>query len=128
MNTFIIILNILLFSLILYNFIGKTNNIIENLVSDISEDKGSIDACPVEQRDIVFSCDQKMERLFRELNSIKQQMPEVDHLVRKWNRNIDINKRNAIIVSAMAQNKGQEEQRKLDKHASEKEDELNALA
>ena len=125
MNTFIIILNILLFSLILYNFIGKTNNIIENLVS---EDKGSIDACPVEQRNIVFSCDQKMNRLFRGLNSIKQQMPEIDHKIRKRNQHIGINERNAVIVSALAQKKGNEEQKKLDDKAAEEEDALNELA
>ena len=125
MNTFIIILNILLFSLIVYNIIGKTNNIIENLVS---EEKGSIDACPVEQRNIVFSCDQKMDRLFRGLNSIKQQMPEIDHKVRKQNPHININRRNATIVSAMAQKKGNEEQKKLDDKAAEEEDALNELA
>ena len=122
MNTFIIILNILLFSLIVYNIIGKTNNIIENLVS---EEKGSIDACPVEQRNIVFSCDQKMDRLFRGLNSIKQQMPEIDHKVRKQNPHININRRHktkdGFIIGDWAvrqrrnkKNLSKEKQKKLD--------------
>tara|TARA_B100001123_G_C14956653_1_gene885929 strand:- start:92 stop:481 length:390 start_codon:yes stop_codon:yes gene_type:complete len=127
-NIFIIILNILLFSLIFYNIIGKTNNIIENLTSKDTKNPTSFDICPETQKEDVFSCTPKMNRLFRELNTIKRGIAEEDNLLQNQNRVINVNMRNAILVGAKAQQKGDEEEAKLDKKTSEKENELNQLA
>jgi len=127
-NIFIIILNILLFSLIFYNIIRNTDNIIENLEQKDTKSLANIDACSVEQKKTVFSCVPKMDRLFRELNIIKQGIAEEDNLIQKQNSTIHVNLRNSIFVGAKAQHKGKEKAADLDKKTREHEDELNQLA
>ena len=58
MRSFIILLNVLLISLILYSFLGKTNTIIENL-----------QGCPTDRRNIIYRNQANINRLFSRLNT-----------------------------------------------------------
>ena len=91
MNTFIIILNLLLFSLILHNIIGKTNKIIE-----------SLDECPKDTTNIVYSCKQKLDRFFNEMTSVKAQLERLDNSINKQKQVIRRNKKVAQATTQKA--------------------------
>ena len=92
MSTFIIILNILLFSLILYNIIGSTNKIIENL-----------EGCPSDEQNLVYACQIKLDRFFSEYETVKSQMSPLQKLIRTQAQGIRQNKRSAEGVTRKAQ-------------------------
>ncbi|MBN20727.1 MAG: hypothetical protein CL678_05500 [Bdellovibrionaceae bacterium] len=103
MRTFIIILNILLFSLILYNIIGNTNKIIENL-----------EGCPRDEQNLVYACQMKLDRFFSEYDTVKAQLSPLHKLINTQKKAIHYNKRTAEGVTRKAQDELRAADKSLD--------------
>ena len=103
MRTFIIILNILLFSLILYSIIGTTNKIIENL-----------EGCPNDEQNLVYACKIKLDRFFSEYDTVKSQLAPLHKLINTQKRVIHYNKRTAEGVTRTAQDQLRAADKSLD--------------
>ena len=81
MKYFIIILNILLVTLLLYNIITKSNKIIEHLQN-----------CPKDKKESVYKQESKIERLFSEINILNSKASEYENKIKENEKNIIMNK------------------------------------
>ena len=108
MRYFVILLNILLISLILYYFLGKTNSIIENL-----------EGCPIDKKNIIYRNQANINRLFSELNTTKALCStDLKPLV---SQNFRLAVYNTALIkkaSAAVQSKAAEKEKELDKLSS----------
>ena len=105
MKTVIIFLNILLISLLLYYFLTKTNNLIENLAN-----------CPTDKRNVIYKQSAKSASQGKRLSKIEWNLMMLKPTVR----------RNTMLAKAGGQ-KSKKAIGDVKKKGKEKENELNKL-
>jgi hypothetical protein len=101
---FIILLNFSLLTLILYNLFEKTNKLTEPLA-----------ACDKNKNDLVYKQEAKIDKLFGDLNNIKNGITILKTGVKKNKSGIDSNTIRLKQTSNKVKNKSNREMKKLDK-------------
>ena len=103
MKTFVILLNFLLISLILFSLFSRTDSIIENL-----------EGCPPDKKNMVYKQQALLERLFSELNTIKAETKALSPDIASNTTKISANSQNAKSVSSDINDEKDQKMKELD--------------
>ena len=103
MKTFVILLNFLLISLILFSLFSRTDSIIENL-----------EGCPPDKKNMVYKQQALLERLFSELNTIKAETKALSPDIASNTTKISANSQNAKSVRSDINDEKAQKMKELD--------------
>ena len=103
MRTFIILLNFLLITLIIFSFLNKTNTLIENL-----------EGCPTDKKNMVYKQKAKTEQLLSEIDSLTNEVNSLKGTVAMNTALTQANKKNSQSAVSGIKDEKDRKMRELD--------------